>query len=463
MAGLTRAASSKSKRTKSGTPSSPTSSRASRDGRSPSGSRGGRATGRSGPRRSPASRSRRRVSAAPKRTSAISGPSFSTSSASAALASSLESRCQRLLDSAGSTEYSLTWKRKATPAGRSFCQLVASALRTSEQGSTGSPSASAGWPTPAAHEFEGGSAEKALLRREKLKKKGYNGNGFGMTLGMLATQMALAGWSTPDAFAGERRARPPQDLKMTRENGAKRQLTINDAAARAGWPTAMANDAIRGGRVAPSDKTLNNAAAMTAGWNTPRATDGTNGGPSQANGALSADAAKAVAGWPTPTVLDRPRSPETLAKCAAFRKRNANQNTVPMYLGEVAATAAWASPKASNGHGAGTRGDGGVDLQTMALSSTPGRIPSSFPARTGSGGVLAPEFSLWLMGFPAAWQRSAPNWGDWRRWQDLMAGASSVPKAIASASSRAAATPSSPLWPPSLFAPIWTFFRTALR
>lgn len=42
-----------------------------------------------------------------------------------------------------------------------------------------------------------------------------------------------------------------------------------------------------------------------------------------------------AATWPTPVVLDRPRSPETLAKCADFRKRNANQNTVPLYLGEV--------------------------------------------------------------------------------------------------------------------------------
>lgn len=34
-----------------------------------------------------------------------------------------------------------------------------------------------------------------------------------------------------------------------------------------------------------------------------------------------------------------------MAKCAAFRKRNANQNTVPLYLGEVAVrTAMWPTP-----------------------------------------------------------------------------------------------------------------------
>ena len=51
----------------------------------------------------------------------------------------------------------------------------------------------------------------------------------------------------------------------------------------------------------------------------------------------------AASSWLTPTALDRPRSEETLAKCADYRKRNANQNTVPLYLGEVAAM--WPTPQ----------------------------------------------------------------------------------------------------------------------
>ena len=54
-------------------------------------------------------------------------------------------------------------------------------------------------------------------------------------------------------------------------------------------------------------------------------------------------------GWPTPTALDRPRTPETMAKSAVFRKRNANQNTVPLYLGEVAQN--WATPTATERSG----------------------------------------------------------------------------------------------------------------
>jgi hypothetical protein len=63
------------------------------------------------------------------------------SSPSAALQSSLESRLKRQLDGAGSTLFSLTWRAKATPAGRPYFQLAASALRTSDN-DVGS------WPTP---------------------------------------------------------------------------------------------------------------------------------------------------------------------------------------------------------------------------------------------------------------------------------------------------------------------------
>jgi hypothetical protein len=50
--------------------------------------------------------------------------------------------------------------------------------------------------------------------------------------------------------------------------------------------------------------------------------------------------------WPTADATNRTRDEETLAKCAAFRKRNANQNTVPLYLAEVAAN--WPTPEAGN-------------------------------------------------------------------------------------------------------------------
>ncbi len=55
----------------------------------------------------------------------------------AALQSSLASRLRARTDLAGSTLYKLTWKDRATPAGRSIPALRASARRISDSGSTG--------------------------------------------------------------------------------------------------------------------------------------------------------------------------------------------------------------------------------------------------------------------------------------------------------------------------------------
>src|SRR6516225_4408181 len=82
-------------------------------------------------------------------TSVICGLRGFLSSASASLQSSLESTLRRQLGGAGSTLFSLIWRRKATPAGRPYYQLAASARRTSgsEFGSWPSP-VKEGWPTP---------------------------------------------------------------------------------------------------------------------------------------------------------------------------------------------------------------------------------------------------------------------------------------------------------------------------
>lgn len=90
-----------------------------------------------------ASPSARSAQAAPLATSATYGLRSSTSSASAALQASLASRLPGLLDSRGSTMYSLTWKAQATPLRRQICQLVASVRPTRESGFSG-------WATPTA-------------------------------------------------------------------------------------------------------------------------------------------------------------------------------------------------------------------------------------------------------------------------------------------------------------------------
>lgn len=97
----------------------------------------------------------------------------------------------------------------------------------------------------------------------------------------------------------------------------------------------------------------------------------------------------ASTGWPT-TSVNRVRDEETMAKCLAFRKRNANQNSVPLYLGEVAllAQGSWPTPCQQDGPKGGP-GQGPDRLPAAAAAalaqwSTPQANKWGFPDAHGS-------------------------------------------------------------------------------
>src|SRR5574340_147981 len=85
-------------------------------------------------------------------TSGTYGPPFITSSASAALTACMASRLRAKTASLGSTLYSLTWKERVTPQGRSIPALRASVRRTSDSGCIG-------WPTPTSNNGTGAGTE----------------------------------------------------------------------------------------------------------------------------------------------------------------------------------------------------------------------------------------------------------------------------------------------------------------
>lgn len=162
----------------------------------------------------PASRSASPAPSVAARMSATYGLRSSTSSASAALQQSLASRLQALLDSHGSTMFTLTWKAQVTPLRRPICALLASAPRTSGSGCTGWPTATrqdsvrmpsktfttknitlnhaavlAGWPTTKASDADKG----VRTYRGALKELGRKGPGSDLPT------MAAASWATPAA------------------------------------------------------------------------------------------------------------------------------------------------------------------------------------------------------------------------------------------------------------------------
>lgn len=97
-----------------------------------------------------ASLSARQVAAMGLLTSGICGRTGSTSSNSAALQTSLESRLRARTQNLGSTLFKMTWKPWVTPSGRSRFRLRASALRTSGTDCTG-------WPTATTRDWKDGA------------------------------------------------------------------------------------------------------------------------------------------------------------------------------------------------------------------------------------------------------------------------------------------------------------------
>jgi len=316
--------------------------------------------------------------------SGTSGPIGTTSSASASLQSSLESRLRARTASVGSTLYALTWKPRATPSGRQICALRASARRTSDSGSGSSES---GWPTPAANTY-GEDLEREMARRERLKEKHGNGNGAGMTIA-LAAQMA--GWPTPMA-------------------GTPAQKGYN---ASGSTDYSRQTEVLAWGRIHKPE-----ASRLLAGWPTPAASDGERSGSGITEGMNGGSLTQMgkMAGWPTPRSSDGEKGSRTLDGCEAEMERKGRLDDLPSMA--TWAASGWPTPTTRDHKDTGDlegsmyRQDGQLRDDTVprvAWMAGPARLTATGEMLTGSsagmesGGQLNPGHSRWLMGYPPEW------------------------------------------------------------
>jgi len=157
-----------------------------------SGSQDGQTINKSGRARAPARPSAQQAKAKGLMTLATSGRLGIDSSASQSLQSSLENRLMTLLDSAGSTLFKLTWKRKRTPLGRRYLERAVSVRRTSGSGFTSVP-------MPAKADGERGS--NTMMRGGGQAKRAMGETRHGSNLNDFAM---LAGVPTPCAPNGDR-------------------------------------------------------------------------------------------------------------------------------------------------------------------------------------------------------------------------------------------------------------------
>lgn len=350
-------------------------------GHSPCESLGGQTTDQFGQALAPANLSARQAKAMGLTTSGIYGPRSSTSSRSAALRSYAESRLQARTAMLGSTLYKLTWKDWVTPLGRSFSLLRASAVRTKDTGSIGSP-----WPTPRAENSESSGAR--------------HGRGVADTLTSVSR---LAGWTTPQAHDTAGRSKTQKDLHGSK-HGCACLVRQADLAA---WPTPK---------------------TVTGGANSNRAARGAGGPDLQEVAHLAA--------WTTPTSRDYKDTPGMTAP------RDGKPRGDP--LPRQAYLAAWTTPAVDSFRSRSGDRKGEMGLQQLAQSTLTilegparltafGEIVIGYSATTPMGlvgGQLNPGHSRWLMGCPAAWERSAPGWADYMLLQELAKIASTEPSDI---------------------------------
>ena len=152
-------------------------------------------------------------------TNATSGLPSTPSLTSFDLQQFVESRFRRVLDTDGSLEFVLTWKRQAMRSGPSICALRASARPTSG-------SDYGGWPTPRAQDSKHGAATDYEMT-DRL-----------MVHPQLHMVAALTGWPTPRTVDAHGRS----------QNDGKRGASLIDAVA--GWATPATRD-YRGANAKP--------------------------------------------------------------------------------------------------------------------------------------------------------------------------------------------------------------------
>jgi hypothetical protein len=294
-------------------------------------------------------------------TLATSGPSTSVSSPSAILQRSLESKLQQRLATGGSTLFSLTWKAKDTPARRPYYQLVASARRTS-----GSDfGLSAHWATP----------RTVDAPRSAAFQKGC--------LGLSPTE-CLASWPTP--MAGNPGTENYNAAGNTDSSRQTRALMGVDLAGvdRSGWPTPKEQNA-RGPSIKRDglwDK------AQLASWATPTTRGHKDTG----------DLSQSMTAWVTPNARDWKGGTVN-----AGMKTTGHQS-----LSNKVQLIGWATPAARDHKPTNTPDyvKGGKYMDQLANQAVHGLTSNGSPAQTEKPGQLNPEFSLWLMGYPAEWAYS---------------------------------------------------------
>ena len=256
------------------------SSQVSESGASPCAWPVGRMASRSGQALARVNLSARQARAKGLLTSGTFGPIFTGSLINADRQSCLESRLRQRLALLGSTLFTLTWKRRATPSGRLIYALRASVRRTSGNGSGGQLTI---WRTPSSSD-----ATRGIHPSPNQKAGTFS----------LNNEANMTSWPSPKASTGG----PDFAISQRGAGGA----SLQTIAQLTSWATPAARDSrfansksfaeLGGGK---KGEQLNNQVVHLAGWATPNCSDATKGAPE------TAEAKKARGANPGMALLDQ--------------------------------------------------------------------------------------------------------------------------------------------------------------
>lgn len=309
-----------------------------------------------------ANRSRLREKRRARKMRGISGQKCSGSSVSHDLQQFLWNKCRTQFPLDGSMEFRLTWNQKATPSGRWYCQLAASARQSSDTDYSL-------WPAPTATDAK---------RVPDIKQDANKAN---VTLNDAAT---FVPWAAPVTS----NAKDTGDISasMVRKDGKIRNDTLTRQVLYVPWASPITQD--NGGKLEDTIRRRQNSIAK-----------GVSMGLLPTNLSLQVQEIDTTfAPWAAPTAQEYGGTPEQHLQ----RKEKAIANGAKMGL---------------------TVSDLRLQALTILGQNSPlssAEIHGQTVRQNPDGLALNPSHSRWLMGYHFFHGQQSPNWKEWVLIQSLL-------------------------------------------